>query len=335
VATRDSLALAAAFGRSLLSWYVDGTPRPFSAAFAVTNRCNLRCSYCNTPFLDPSELPLPRIGVLFDRLASFGVKRLGLAGGEPLARKDIGDIVAMAKARGFYVTMNTNLLLFGKHESRLRDVDLFFTSLDGDREHHEAARGRGAYEGVLEGIGQITAGGRRVVAICVVTEHSIGQSDHLLDVAEAGGFRIHFQPQCTETAIVRGAVAPELTNERLQAFWRGLLARKRAGRPIASSAPYLEALSRWDDFTRTAVLDPETRCAASRGFLYVDPHGHAYPCAYTKGRTPPVDLLGDLWRDAIGRETPCTRCSVGPYVEFNLLYQQPLRTGLSVLKSYL
>jgi MoaA/NifB/PqqE/SkfB family radical SAM enzyme len=335
VAIDDGLGLAAAFGRSLFSWYVDGTPRPFSAAFAVTNRCNLRCGYCNTPFLDSSELPLARIDVLFDRLAGVGVKRLGLAGGEPLARKDIGEIADMAKARGFYLTMNTNLLLFNRHEPRLRGVDLFFTSLDGDREHHEAARGRGAYDGVLEAIGRITAGGRRVVAICVVTEHSIDQAGHLLDAAEAGGFKVHFQPQCTDTAIVRGVLAPELSSERLRAFWRGLVARKREGRPIASSAPYLETLSRWEDFARSALLDPAVRCAASRGFLYVDPHGHAYPCAYTKGRTAPVDLLGDRWRDALGRETPCTRCSVGPYVEFNLLYQQPLRTGLSVLRSYL
>jgi hypothetical protein len=46
-------------------------------------------------------------------------------------------------------------------------------------------------------------------------------------------------------------------------------------------------------------------------------------------------MLGDHWRDAVGRETPCTRCSVGPYLEFNLLYQKPLRTGLSVAASYL
>src|SRR5262245_10572323 len=111
--------MALAFGRSLLSWYVDGTPRPFSASLAVTNRCNLRCTYCNTPFLDPNDLPLAKVEVLFDRLARFGVKRLGLAGGEPMVRKDIGEIVAMAKARGFYLTMNTNLLLFEKHRPAL------------------------------------------------------------------------------------------------------------------------------------------------------------------------------------------------------------------------
>jgi len=49
---------------------------PFSATFAVTNRCNLRCSYCNCPFIDPTNLDLPRIAVLFDRLREMGIRRL-------------------------------------------------------------------------------------------------------------------------------------------------------------------------------------------------------------------------------------------------------------------
>ncbi len=329
------LGMALAFGRSLLSWSVDGPPRPVSATFAVTNRCNLRCSYCNTPFLDPSDLPIARVETLFDRLASVGVKRLGLAGGEPMVRRDIGDIVGLAKERGLFVTMNTNLLLYAQCRERVRAVDLFFTSLDGDREHHEAARGRGSHDGLLPAIREIAASGRRVIAICVVTEHSIEQAEPLLDLAEEGGFRIHFQPQCTETEIVRGEIAPELTNERLRRFWGRLLELKRSGRRVASSVPYLEELSSWDDFARSAVLDPDVRCAATRGFFYVDPRGQAYPCAYTKGKAEPVDLLGDDWRSALGRDTPCSRCSVGPYLEFNLLYQKPVRTALSVLRSYL
>jgi MoaA/NifB/PqqE/SkfB family radical SAM enzyme len=329
------MAMAAAFGRSLLSWYVDGGSRPFSASFAITNRCNLRCSYCNTPFLDPTDLPLGRIEVIFDRLAAFGVKRVGLSGGEPMVRKDLGEIVRSAKSRGFRVTLNSNLLLLGRHREQVREVDPFFTSLDGDREAHEAARGKGAYDGVLESIGELVAERRPVVAICVVTEHSIDQADHLLDVAERVGFRIHFQPRCTDTTIVRGSIPAGLANERQRAFWARLRVLKTQGRPVASSDPYLEVLSDWADFNISSIADPAARCSASRGFLYIDPQGLAYPCAYTKGKTPAVDLLGDDWKSAVGRETPCSRCSVGPHLEFNLLYDKPIRTGLSLLRSYL
>jgi MoaA/NifB/PqqE/SkfB family radical SAM enzyme len=328
-------ALALAFGRSLIAYRIDGNPTLVSASFAVTNRCNLRCSYCNTPFLDPAELPLSSVDLLLERLHSVGVRRLGLAGGEPLVRKDIGDIVAMAKGRGFYVTMNTNLSLYPSRRSALRDVDLFFTSLDGGQAAHESARGNGSYEGVVESIREIAAGGRPVVAICVVTRDNLDAVDALLGEAERGGFRVHFQPQCTDTEIVRGELAPELTTERLQCFFRTVLEHKLRRRPVASSRPYLEALSAWDDFRRVALFDPAIRCAASRGFLYVDPRGMAYPCAFTKGKVAPVDLLGSDWRAAVGRDTPCTRCAVGPYLEFNLLYQRPLRTALSLARSYL
>lgn len=330
----ERVRLAAGFGRSLLSWYVDGPAHPVSAAFAVTNKCNLRCSYCNTPFLDPTDLSLDRIAILFDRLKALGVSRLGLTGGEPLVRKDIGKIIALAKARGFWVTLNSNLLLYPRRKDELTQVDMFFTSLDGAKASHEAARGEGAFDGVVEAAAEIVGAGRRLVAICVITEHSLDQAEELLALARKSGFRAHFQPQCTDTAIVRGGHAATLTNDRFRAFFAQVLALKRGGAPVASSTPYLETLSRWDDFTRTAVLDPGSRCAASRLFLYVDPQGQAYPCAYTKGKTDPVDMLGDRWRESVGRELPCTRCSVGPYLEFNLLYRKPARAALSVLESY-
>ncbi len=57
----EKLALGYAYGSSLLAYMIDGAPRPFSATWAVTNRCNLRCSYCNCPFIDPSHLDLTRV----------------------------------------------------------------------------------------------------------------------------------------------------------------------------------------------------------------------------------------------------------------------------------
>jgi MoaA/NifB/PqqE/SkfB family radical SAM enzyme len=300
----------------------------------VTNRCNLRCTYCNCPFIDPTHLDLARITVLFDRLKVMGIRRLGLAGGEPMMRKDIGEIIAMAKARGFYVSVNSNLTLYDRHPEWLAAADLVYTSLDGDEAAHVAARGEGSHAGVMAAIAALVRAGKPVIAICVVTEHSLHQTDALLRQAETLGFRIHFQPQCTDTDIVRGAVPASVSNEEFRGFWRGLLAEKRRGRPIVSSTPYLEFLSRWEDFSVSAYYAPETRCAAGHGFLYIDPHGQAYPCAYTKKKTTPVDLLAHDWRSTWNRESPCTTCIVGPMLEFNLLFQRPLVAALDNARTY-
>ena len=330
----EKLAVGYAYGSSLLAFMVDGQPRPFSATFAVTNRCNLRCGYCNCPFIDPTQLDLPRIAALFDRLHTMGVRRLGLAGGEPMLRADLPEIVALAKRRGFWVSVNSNLTLYARHPERLARADLVYTSLDGDAAAHDAARGEDAYEGVLDAIGRLVGAGKPVIAICVVTEHSIDQAEHLLRQAERLGFRMHFQPQCTDTEIVRGAIAPSLSNDRQRAFWRDLLAAKRAGRPVVSSTPYLEYLSQWDDFSVSALYDPAMRCAAGRAYLYVDPQGKAWACAYTKGKMTPVDLLASDWREAWDGETPCTRCTVGPMLEFNMLFARPVAAALEGMRAY-
>ncbi|HYC53966.1 MAG TPA: radical SAM protein [Candidatus Binatia bacterium] len=330
----EKIAVGYAYGTSLLSYMVDGPARPFSATFAVTNRCNLRCEYCNCPFIDPSNLALPQIETMFDRLQQMGVRRLGLAGGEPTLRADLGEIVEMAKARKFFVSINSNLTLYSRHPERLWQGDLIYTSLDGDAAAHNAARGERAFEGVLEAIEDLIGRGKPVIAICVVTEHSIGQSEFLLAQAERLGFRLHFQPQCVDTEIVRGEVSGALSNESIRQFWRGLGEQKRKGRPIVSSTPYLELLSKWEDFSVSAYYDADTRCPAGHGYIYIDPQGKAWACAYTKGLTKPVDLLSQDWQEAWTKDNPCTRCTVGPMLEFNLLFQRPLSAIREGIRTY-
>ena len=326
--------LGYAFGASLLSYYVDGPPRPFSATFAVTNRCNLRCSYCNCPFMNPTDLRLAEVTELFARLHRMGIRRLGIAGGEPMLRPDLGDIIATAKEHGFFVSVNTNLTLYDRHPERLRGANLVYTSLDGDPEAHRAARGEHADRGVRASLAALLRAGTPVVAICVVTEHSIGQTEYLLREAEAGGYRMHFQPQCVDTEIVRGSIPESVSNEQYRSFWRHLLDEKKRGRPIVSSTAYLQTLSKWDDFTVSARFVENVRCPAGWGYLYIDPQGNAFPCAYTREKTVPVNLLREDWRTAWDRTTPCTRCTVGPMLEFNLLFERPLTASLEAARSY-
>ena len=72
---------------------------------SVTDRCNLRCSYC----MPPEGVPwMPREQILsfeeIDRLVgvflALGVHTIRLTGGEPLVRKDLDRLVSMLSARG-------------------------------------------------------------------------------------------------------------------------------------------------------------------------------------------------------------------------------------------
>ena len=323
-----------AYSASLLAWSVHGRAHPFSASFAVTNACNIHCSYCSCPSLDKGMLPMSEVHTLLDRLRTLGVRRLGLLGGEPLVRHDVAQIIAAARQRQMFVSVNSNLLLYAQLGERLAQADLIFTSLDGRAEVHKANRGADSWDGILPAIDDLRRRGKPVVAICVLTEKNLGDVEWLLDLARSHGFRMHFQPRCSDAEIVHGSLPHDLDDVSYRAAWTRLVAHKRAGAPLASSLAYLQFIAQWPDYRASAVQIPGQRCAAGRGFLFVDPLGNAWPCAYTKGIMAPANLLTADWRNHFDGQTPCSDCSVGPMAEFNLLFRKPLRSSLDALRSY-
>lgn len=321
------------FLHSLWSYALEGEPHPFSASYAITNRCNLRCSYCNYPYLSPAELSLEEIELLLKNLKELGVMRLGIVGGEPLLYRKLGAVLERAKSLGFYLTLNTNLTLYSRRQEELAPVDLFFTSLDGPQAIHERNRGPRSFAGVCEAIADLRQRGKTVIPICVVTEANLPHLEELLSLAEELGVRIHFQPYCSGAEITRGEPERGLSQRFREAF-AFLLERKRKGALIASSTRYLAYLSQWEDFSRSALYDPRARCAAGYAFLYVDHRGEAYPCPYLKGKVRGISLLAPQGVKGLVLDLPCTRCAVGPMVEFNLLYQGPHRSLLDLYRGY-
>ncbi|MEO6029672.1 MAG: radical SAM protein [Candidatus Binatia bacterium] len=332
---RDMMSTCGAFARSLYSYHVDGSPRPFSASLAITNHCNLRCDYCNAPFMAPGGLPLEKLELLFDRLYAIGIRRLGLFGGEPLVRKDCEDVARAAKARGFYVSINSNLNLYDRFPGVFDHVDIVMTSIDGHRELHEEGRGKGSFDGVIAGVRDLRRRGKKVVAICVVRDEALDRLDEALELSASLGIDVHFQPRSVDGRRARGALDETIDNDRRRAAWSHLLERKRAGAPVASSVFYLEHMMRWQDFSKTALFDPEQRCAAGHGFMFVDPHGNAYPCGFIEGQVEPFDMLADGWDALRFPKPPCTTCAVGPYVEFNQLFRHPLTAPIAAARTYL
>lgn len=129
---------------------------------SVTDRCNIRCFYCmpaeNIRFLPRGELlTFEEIERVVRVVATMGVTRLRLTGGEPLVRADLPRLIAMlAAVPGVEdLALTTNGLLLAEQSSDLRTaglgrLNISLDTLDPDR--FEQITRRKGLEKVLEGI---------------------------------------------------------------------------------------------------------------------------------------------------------------------------------------
>jgi cyclic pyranopterin phosphate synthase len=111
---------------------LDSQHRPLrNLRLSVTDRCNLRCSYC-MPEADYVWLPredilsFEEIEVLVDIFVRLGVNKVRLTGGEPLLRRDLPDLVARLARREAIadLAMTTNGVLLAAHARALKDAGL-------------------------------------------------------------------------------------------------------------------------------------------------------------------------------------------------------------------
>jgi len=99
---------------------------------SVTDRCNLRCTYCmpDHPFHVEREdvLRFEELDRLIKVAVSLGWKKVRLTGGEPLVRKNIVELVRMLarhKASGLReLVMSTNGVLLDRHAMALAEAGL-------------------------------------------------------------------------------------------------------------------------------------------------------------------------------------------------------------------
>ncbi|MCZ8135318.1 MAG: GTP 3',8-cyclase MoaA [Porphyrobacter sp.] len=159
-----------------------GAARPLVDAFqrritylrlSVTDRCDLRCSYCmpeRMTFLPKKEvLSLEELYELATGFIARGVTKIRITGGEPLVRRDIIDLfTALGRRLGHdlqELTLTTNGTQLAEHAEALAKagVKRVNVSLDTlDREKFAALTRRDSLPQVLEGIAAAKAAGLKV-----------------------------------------------------------------------------------------------------------------------------------------------------------------------------
>jgi MoaA/NifB/PqqE/SkfB family radical SAM enzyme len=136
---------------------------PLKLFFNITKRCNLYCKHCynSSGESDSPELPLAVVLDTFDALQGRGVFKLTLAGGEPLAHREISKILEHLTSTPLCISIVTNgipindcvfgLLINLPHRSSLT------VSLDGATENdNDRVRGAGSFKRAVRNIKRLT-----------------------------------------------------------------------------------------------------------------------------------------------------------------------------------
>ncbi|MDR3087961.1 MAG: GTP 3',8-cyclase MoaA [Azoarcus sp.] len=177
----------------------DDLQRPLrDLRISVTDRCNMRCSYCmprevfgrGFVFLRRAELlSFEEITRLARQCVALGVRKIRLSGGEPLLRHGLERLVEMlaglcdAEGKPVELAMTSNGVLLAKRARALKDAGLtrLNISLDAlDDAVFRRMNGSGVpVAAVLEGIAAAQAAGLTPLKVNAVIRRGVNESEIL------------------------------------------------------------------------------------------------------------------------------------------------------------
>jgi len=284
---------------------------PHVVAWNLTKRCNLECAHCYIS-AGPSESAAAELdtadclAIVDQLLAVNPTPLLILSGGEPLLRRDLGEIAHYASANGATVVVGTNgTLLTDERIAALTDAGVrgVAVSVDSLRPsyHDNFRHGRGALADVQAAVARLRAARLDFIVQTTVTRGNRAELGALVAWSADQGavsFNCYFL-----VPTGRGAALSDLTPADYEAVLADLARWERAyrGRILvrAKCAPHFMRLVHQTD-PESPVLSYETRCPCGTQYCRITPDGKVTPCPYL----PEVagDLrsqsFADVWRSS-------------------------------------
>ncbi len=271
---------------------------------SVTDRCDLRCSYCmpeRMQFLPRKEvLSLEELHRLALGFIARGITKIRITGGEPLVRRDIIDLIeALGRELGSgldELTLTTNATQLAQHAEALakagvRRVNISLDTLDRAR-FAELSR-RDVLPQVLDGIAAAKAAGLKVklntVALKGINEEEIPD---LIGWAHGQGFDI---------TLIEVMPLGDVDQDRIDHYLplAGVQAELEQGWTLSPSDHRTGGPARYFDIAETGgrlgLITPLTNnfCAGCNR-IRVTATGQLYPCL---GGGERVDLRAALRSD--------------------------------------
>ena len=173
---------------------------------SVTDRCDLRCSYCMPRgfrgYQEPKDwLTFDEIERLLGIFVRLGTRRVRLTGGEPLLRRNLPELAGRLSALpGLQdLSLSTNATQLGRHAVALRaaGVSRINVSLDSlDRACMQAITGRDSLRPILDGLMAGKAAGFDPIKINMVAMRGI--NDDQIEAMAAFCIEQHFMLRLIE-----------------------------------------------------------------------------------------------------------------------------------------
>lgn len=277
---------------------------PMAMLAELTHRCPLSCPYCSNPLelaRKDAELSTEAWGEIFAQAAALGVLQLHLSGGEPASRRDLEDLVALARAAGLY----TNLITSGIGLTERRIDALEAAGLD-----HIQLSVQGVEAGLADEIGGYQGGFTRKMQVAAWIK---ARGIPLTLNAVMHKRNLHTLEATIEMALALGARRLEVATVQ----FHGWAARNRAalmptreqaraaGQVVAEARLRLKGRLVIDYVPADHHSDYPKACMGGWGStgLNVTPDGTVMPChaAHTipglAFERAPGRNLGDIWRD--------------------------------------
>jgi pyrroloquinoline quinone biosynthesis protein E len=187
-------------------------PRPYALLAEITYRCPLHCPYCSNPVTvesavpseeqagptalrtahtttNNSELTTEEWKRVIREAAALGVLQIGFSGGEPLARRDLAELIRAAREAKLYTNLITSGI--GLNDARLRalgDAGLDSIQLSFQSDESSLAdeiAGARAHERKLDVAAKIRAVGILLSLNFVIHRRNIDRLPQMIDLAEA------------------------------------------------------------------------------------------------------------------------------------------------------
>ncbi|MES2299580.1 MAG: radical SAM/SPASM domain-containing protein [Pseudomonadota bacterium] len=254
--------------------------RPFHVLLQVTNRCNMRCSFCDfwpngvAPRL---ELTVDDYRRLADEMAAIGCFLVSVEGGEPLLRPDIVDIVRVFGKRHVPVLYTNGWFVdeakaHGLFEAGVAQVGVSIDFPDAQR-HDSKRRLQGAFDQAWRAVDILRAkaphGGAQVHVMTILMKENQDDIETLLRMSAERGVG-HCVTLLSTDGFRRGkSVDDQVPQGSLGTMMLDLWERY----------PHLRAfrdyLSRMDAFLERG---PMPTCHAGEQSFNIDHLGNVSPC---------------------------------------------------------